>query len=102
VTVKRREVFSEVGEIEDPVNVAKQVILRDYLFEIERVKQLVLRLVVASHHPGSLQQSTRRNYLTDALQDGVFQQNRSISAVQLNTSSAAALERKGDIFGAGF
>jgi hypothetical protein len=31
VTVKRREVFSEVGEIEDPVNVAKQVILRDYL-----------------------------------------------------------------------
>jgi hypothetical protein len=50
VAVERGEVRAQVGKIENTVDVAKQVILRDDLVEIERVEQLLLRLIVAAHH----------------------------------------------------
>ena len=50
MAVIRCEMLSKICEIEYPINVAKKMILRDYLVEIERIKQLVLRLVVAAHH----------------------------------------------------
>jgi hypothetical protein len=70
----RCKVLTQVGETEYPIDIAKQVILRHNLVEIKRVKQLVLRPVVAAHHRKELRQSTRSNYLIDVLSAGVFQQ----------------------------
>jgi len=50
VAVERGKVLAQIGKIKNAVNVAKQVIMRHDLIEIERVKQLVLRLVVTAHH----------------------------------------------------
>jgi hypothetical protein len=52
------------------------VILRHDLVKIERVKQLVLRLIVAAHHRKQLRQSARSDYLIYPLHRRVFQQNR--------------------------
>jgi hypothetical protein len=50
VAVERRQALAQLAKVENAVDVTKQVILRNYLVEIECVKQLVLRLVVAAHH----------------------------------------------------
>ncbi len=81
VAVVRREMLAKLSEVEETINIAKQVILRDNIVEIKRVKQLVLRFVVAAHHRTSLRQSTHTHYLIDVLSEGVFQQNRPILSV---------------------
>jgi len=76
VAIVRREMFAKARKIENPIDITKQVILRHDLVKIERVKQLVLRLIVAAHHRKQLRQSARSDYLIYALHRRVFQQNR--------------------------
>ena len=74
---RRCEVLTKLGEIEESVDAAKQVICRDVRVEVEGIKQSVLIAAVLSHHAAAI--SVRANPETEkaAARSRVFQQNRS-------------------------
>jgi GTP cyclohydrolase I len=57
VAVVRSKVLVQVGQVEEAVDLAQQVILRHYVIEVKGVKE-------------------QANYLIDRLLNGVFQHNR--------------------------
>lgn len=59
MAVKRGEMSTQLGEIEEAVYVAKQVAGRNVIVEVEGVKQSVLTTTVLSHHYYVLPKSWR-------------------------------------------
>ena len=57
VAVERREVLAEIGEIEEPINAAKQMIRGNVCVEVEGIKQSVLVAAVLSHHAAAYSMS---------------------------------------------
>jgi hypothetical protein len=84
VAVVRRQVFAQIGEVEETIDGSQQVILGDEIFEVKRVEQLVLRFVVAAHHRTSLRQSTLAHYLINLNSSRVFQRNRPLADPQVS------------------
>jgi hypothetical protein len=48
-------VLAQTAEVEAAVDAAQQVVLRDVVFEIERVEEPILPARLSSHHLGALQ-----------------------------------------------
>jgi hypothetical protein len=54
MAIKGREVLPQITEIEEVVNAPQQVLLRDVLFEAERIEQTLLRAALHPHHRPTL------------------------------------------------
>jgi hypothetical protein len=57
MAVVRCQVPVQVGQVEETVDLAQQVILRHYIIQVEGVKEGFLRLIVAAHHGSRLHPS---------------------------------------------
>lgn len=75
-TVEGREMLTQAGEIDEPVDQAKHVVWRDMSFNRELVKQCALRVLPRSHHrrppPPTI---TKVNQRSASQLSRVFQQN---------------------------
>jgi hypothetical protein len=54
VAVERCEVLVQITKVQDPVDIAQQVIARDVIVEVEGVEELVLRATSLTHHRDAL------------------------------------------------
>ena len=57
MAIERREVLAEIGEIEEPINAAQQVVCWNVRVEVEGIKQSVLVAAVLSHHAAAYSMS---------------------------------------------
>src|SRR5687768_5820498 len=62
VTVERHEVPTQLGQIEETINAAQQMIRRHVIVEIEGIEQLLLRAACSTHHRIRPLESVRAAY----------------------------------------
>jgi hypothetical protein len=53
-TVERREMLTQVAEIDSPGDASQQVAVRNVIIEIERLENLVLSAIQLTRHDGFL------------------------------------------------
>ncbi|KLU24967.1 hypothetical protein EOS_16850 [Caballeronia mineralivorans PML1(12)] len=51
-TVERREMLTQVAEIDSPVDASQQVAVRNVIIEIERLENLALSAIQLTRHDG--------------------------------------------------